>query len=416
MTMPRWAAKWVRASIAATALLAAVSPVAADEEYGDVEIETPVAKPAKAKTAAALRVKQAAPAAAPPAPAAEAAEVPAPTAAIASAPAIAASSDPWSEEWTDETLDDCLPPVWSHWTLNLDAILWRRQTPDGLRLAVSNPGIEPDAASMTFDHEVGPRLAVIRRGISGWDVELNYFGIEGGYAELNMPDAVDPRVPGDNPGGLYASDALQLLIVGMKARYESRLHSEELNLRRDLNQTWTGLIGIRCIQLHENFHVDQGATLGPFYSIESENRLFGLQIGGEGKLFRTERFLLSMSAKAGLFENNSEQSTSDLTATGALSNTTPAPGVPPYSLNASTNQASFAGELGFIGTYRVSESILLRAGYNLMWLDDVALASEQLVVNEFQSQPPPITVDRREIRADGSLFYHGVTMGVGLTW
>lgn len=414
MTMPRWAAKWVRASIAATALLAAVSPVAADEEYGDVEIETPVVKPPKTKSAAALRVKQAAPAAAPPTATAEATEVPTPTAVMGGIPTASAANDPWSDEWVDETMDDCLPPIWSHWTINLDAILWRRSTPDGLRLAMTNPGIDPDAASLTFDHEVGPRLALIRRGISGWDVELNYFGIEGFRSALNMPNAFDPRVPGDDPNGLFASQALQIPITGMQARYDSRLHSEELNLRRELNQTWTGLIGIRCLQLHENFHVDAGANLAPFYSIESENRLFGLQVGGDGKLFSTERFLLWTTVKAGLFENNSEQTTSDLG--GALSGTLVLPGVEPPSLRASTNQASFVGELGLTGTYRLTDSILLRAGYNVMWLDDVSLASEQLVVNEFQVLPSPPDTSRREVRADGSLFYHGVTMGVELTW
>jgi hypothetical protein len=336
-----------------------------------------------------------------------------PTAPATTTPVTASSADhagPWSDAWTDPTLDDCIPQVWSHWTVNLDAVFWRRSTPDDLQLAVSNPGIAPDASSLTFDHEAGPRLALIRRGISGWDLEVNYVGIEGFQSELNLPNAVDPRVPGDDPGGRFTSDVIGgLPITGMLVRYESRLHSEELNLRHALNDTWTALIGVRCVQVHENLHMNVDSTLDPFYSIESENRLFGLQVGGEGKLFYTERFLLWTTLKAGLFENNSEQTTTDLS--GTLSSS-----LPPFRLNANTNQASFVGELGVMGTYRLTETILLRAGYNILWIDDLSLAADQLTANEFQQLPPPPDTALRSVRADGSLYYHGAVVGVELTW
>jgi hypothetical protein len=222
-----------------------------------------------------------------------------------------------------------------------------------------------------------------------------------------MPQAVDPRIPGNDPGGLFISDVLQFPAVGMRVRYESRLHSEEINLRRQLNDTWVGLVGVRAVQVYENFHVD--SQLDAIYSIEAENRLYGLQIGGEGKLFYTERFLLSTVLKAGLFDNNSEQTTTDLS--GVLSSTTP-----PFSLNANTNQASFVGELGLMGTYRLTETILLRGGYNFMWITDVSLASEQVAVNEFQILPTPPDTAVRSANAEGSLFYHGATVGVELTW
>lgn len=318
---------------------------------------------------------------------------------------------PWSDAWTDETWDDCIPPIWSHWTINLDAVFWRRSTPDDMALATSNPGANPNAKSLTFDNEAGPRLALIRRGISGWDVEINYVGIEGFHSELAMPNAFDLRVPSPTPGGLFTSDVLGIPITGMRLRYDSRLHSQELNLRRQLNDTWTMLLGIRAVQVFEDFDVDITSNFTPFYAIETENRLFGLQIGGDGKLFCTERFLLTTSLKAGLFENHSEQTTSTDEGSLLLANTSVS-----NSLSASTNQASFVGEIGLVGTYRVSETILLRAGYNVMWVDDLSLASEQVVVNQFQTSVPPPRTELRGIRADGSLLYHGASVGVELTW
>ena len=377
MTMPRWMTKWICVSLGAAALATgagrSVLAIQTESTTGD---EPNVAARAPADS-------------------------PHPTS------AGGMTNDPWSDGWIDETCDDCIPVVWSHWTINLDAVIWRRVTPGDLQLAMSNPDVVPNTSSMTFDHEGGPRLALIRRGISGWDVEINYAGIEGFHSELNMPDAVDPRIPGNDPGGLFFSDILQFPPTGMRVAYDSRLHSEEINLRRQLNDTWTALVGVRAVQVFETLSVN--SQFAPIYTIDTQNRLYGLQVGGEGKLYYTERFLLSTVLKAGLFDNFSEQTTSDVG--GAISDN-----VPPYLLTASTNQSSFVGEVGLMGTYRLTESVLLRVGYDLMWVSDVALASEQVVVNEFQQFPATTDGAIRGIDAGGSLFYHGVRLGVELTW
>ncbi|RIK73402.1 MAG: hypothetical protein DCC68_24995 [Planctomycetota bacterium] len=377
MTMPRWISKWICASLASAAIATGAG-------------QTALAIQTESTTGDEPSVAAQAPADSPLPPAAG-----------------GMANDPWSDGWIDETCDDCIPMVWSHWTINLDAVIWRRKTPGDLQLAMSNPDVVPNTSSMTFDHEGGPRLALIRRGISGWDVELNYVGIEGFRSELNMPNAVDQRIPGDDPGGLFFSDILQFPQTGMRVRYDSRLHSEEINLRRHLNDTWTALVGVRAVQVFENFEVN--SPFAPIYTIDTQNRLYGLQIGGEGKLYYTERFLLSTVLKAGLFDNFSEQTTTDVG--GAISDN-----VPPYLLTASTNQSSFVGEVGLMGTYRLAESVLLRVGYDLMWVSDVALASEQVVVNEFQRFPATTDGAIRGIDAGGSLFYHGVRLGVELTW
>jgi hypothetical protein len=232
--------------------------------------------------------------------------------------------------------------------------------------------------------------------------------MEGWQSRLQLPTAVDPRIPSDNPGGLFLS-SVGIPITGLDVFYQSHLYNEELNLRHALNDTWTALIGFRAMQIYERFDMNVGVVPAPLLSIEAENRLYGFQIGGEGKLWTTERFELSTLLKAGLFENNSEQSTADLA--GGISSSTP-----PYRLTASTNQASFIGEIGLNGRYRIGETILLRAGYNVMWVDDVTLASEQLNTNEFQTFAPPPDTALRGISAKDSLFIHGASVGFELTW
>jgi hypothetical protein len=328
-----------------------------------------------------------------------------PDAMVGTAGTSPAAHEVWDESWTDTTFDDCFTPVWSHWTVNFDALFWRRSTPNGLVLGMRPDGLRPNANQLTFDHESGPRLAIIRRGISGWDVELNYFGIEGWHATLDMPIDVDPRVPGDDPDGLFASD-LNFLLPGAFIEYRSSVHSEELNLRHAIDETWTALIGFRAVQVHERFDAYFTDTRLPFYTITTDNRLYGFQVGGEGRLVGSERVGLLALAKAGLYENNSEQTTTDFS--GLLA------GVGSTTLNASTNQASFVGELGVTGIIRVTETIFIRVGYNIMWIDDVALAPKQFIVNEFATNLPGTPLEG--IATDGHLILHGATVGVELSW
>jgi hypothetical protein len=316
-----------------------------------------------------------------------------------------AGGPPWTDNWIDATFDDAFPPIWSHWTVNFDALLWRRSTPSGMPLARTTTLPVPDAANLTFDHEGGPRLAIIRRGISGWDVELNYMGIESWHSPLVMPEDADPRIPGDDPGGLYTQD-VNLFVGGLAIDYRTTLHSEELNFRRALNQTWTGLVGFRALQLHERY--DTVDIFGfPFYTISTDNRLYGFQVGGEGRVFGTERFGLLTVFKAGLFENNSEQLTTDFS--GILAGPTS-----PSDLTASDNQASFMGEIGLWGIIRISETIFIRAGYNIMWIDDVALAVKQIPENEFVTFGLHRPLEG--IATDGHLVIHGASLGVELSW
>jgi hypothetical protein len=399
MTMPRWAKKWASLTVGAALLAMTASPATFADQAESTTGDETTAETTETVTQPSV--------------------VDAPTETQLPPTTKTVGGNPWDENWVDETWDDAIPVVWSHWTIDLDVILWRRKGPTSLQLNdaytaqlppdpnISRPNLIGNAESLEFDHEAGPRLALIRRGISGWDVELNYFGIEGFKSEMTLtpPDmitSINPRIPGDDPGGLYYDDAVAPQEFGraVRFRYESRIQSEELNLRRELNQTWTGLIGFRAVQVHENFHVDFPLDTA-LYSIESENRLYGMQIGGIGKLFNTNNFLLTTVLKAGLFENNSEQTTTDIT--GRISQR-----LGPYSIDGATNQASFVGELGLMGTYRWTESVLFRLGYNVLWIDDVALATEQLVLSEFP--------ERAAVSSEGSLFYHGLNLGVELTW
>ena len=48
------------------------------------------------------------------------------------------------------------------------------------------------------------------------------------------------------------------------------------------------------------------------------------------------------------------------------------------SASASTNHAAFVGETGLQCKYQVTDALLLRAGYEVIWLEGVALAPGQI--------------------------------------
>jgi hypothetical protein len=69
---------------------------------------------------------------------------------------------------------------------------------------------------------------------------------------------------------------------------------------------------------------------------------------------------------------------------------------------------AFVGALNISAGYRFSNVWSVRAGYNLIWIDRVALAPDQLNL-AFGSDIYPIYTD-------GGIFLHGVNLGLEGRW
>ena len=57
-----------------------------------------------------------------------------------------------------------------------------------------------------------------------------------------------------------------------------------------------------------------------------------------------------------------------------------------------------------IGVYCLTERLSLRASYNVLWVDSVALASDQIAASNL--------VLGTGINPDGDVFYHGAMVGL----
>ena len=73
---------------------------------------------------------------------------------------------------------------------------------------------------------------------------------------------------------------------------------------------------------------------------------------------------------------------------------------------ATHRQSSFLGELGLNASYQLSRHCSLSGGYEVMWIDNVALAADSVA-----------SIQRSDDSFwHGGAFYHGALAGVTFTW
>jgi hypothetical protein len=189
----------------------------------------------------------------------------------------------------------------------------------------------------------------------------------------------------------------------ISAHYRSELNSFELNGVRELNEIVSILGGVRYFGLNEDGLTISQRIIAPQVNPvtcqqEAINDLVGFQLGTNVKLLRRSRLELDTILKAGIYANNAHNRV-ELTQTAG----------PDFSSAASANHTAFEGEIALDGKYRINDHLALHGGYQLMWIEGVALASDQIAVSDpFHGTA---TVD-----VHGSPFYHGAFAGVELTW
>ena len=108
----------------------------------------------------------------------------------------------------------------------------------------------------------------------------------------------------------------------------------------------------------------------------------------QAALINRDRFSIETVLKAGIYGNYTD-SLFDSSSTGVLGD--------------KTTHAAFVGEVGLMGIVQVTGCMSVRGGYQVMWLDGVAIASDQ-----FQSLNP---VNPKPY-VGGTLLYHGAYAGV----
>lgn len=268
----------------------------------------------------------------------------------------------------------------------------------------------------------GPRLSLSYRDPSGIGAELLYFGVR-----LKVSKSTGPENPGQwlvmkAPGTFWQTQ--DYAYQSMVWQDDTRLHSLEANARLELSPRVTLLAGLRWLQLRDKLEgtldpADLGQPLWkfnipsrlsdavpvpgspvvvnpPFWTTETTNDLYGIQIGAKAALWDAGRFALDGSIKAGVYDNRAKQ----LTLVSMQKQIYPA--------QASTSAAAFVAEGALVARYRLTDAAALKLGYQALWFDGVALAPGQ--IQRTSTTPSSVTalgVDRRS-----STLLHGLTVGV----
>ncbi|TWT48462.1 BBP7 family outer membrane beta-barrel protein [Botrimarina hoheduenensis] len=232
------------------------------------------------------------------------------------------------------------------------------------------------------------------------------FSVFSGFGTaITGPDAPNPSLGGDFE---ETDNALE-----HRLRYESELHTGELNFRRywvgfnpRVSGTW--LVGFRYTSLEESLGFYSRAAVGanpPNVAgtpksinavFEADNRLAGVQAGGDGWITVLQGFRVGGEFKLGLMSNDFQVSA----ATAASD------GTPSSVLGFEGSEVAFLTEAKLMGVVNLTPSLSLKGGYELLYISDVVRAGEGFLTGAgpYSTAPPVLT-------NDDEVFYHGWHVG-----
>ena len=208
-------------------------------------------------------------------------------------------------------------------------------------------------------------------------------------------------------------------------RYESNFNSYEINYRirsrlgRDRMElsrdgTWVRkcapmpvpafFFGVRNVVINERFSMSAAGSnpsqLSGQYNINTQNNLLGVQ-GGFDVMYQYCDWRIGIRGKAGPYVNTTGQ-TSRVVVVDAFQ------GNPPdRNESAGTRTLGFLGEFNILGAYQIRSNLAIRASFDLLYVDQLALAPNQIT---FQIPVPP-NVDHTAF-----LLYTGGSLGMEYVW
>jgi hypothetical protein len=310
----------------------------------------------------------------------------------------------------------------SRWTASADFILMQRvgnvpyilveTVPSSVSYEdLSTTAGTPVLNASDFSHRFagGPRIGLMHHGDDGSDLEVSYFQIDGWHSYRAVGPTPDDWLVMRAPGNfLQTQDSPLHLNEQMVAwEYTSRLYNAEANMRWNRWGRVTVLAGFRWVNVTEELAgilAPPGTDgAGTFWNTQTKNNLYGLQIGADARLLERDRFSIGGVLKAGLFDNHAEQTTSVRMERIQ------------FPASDSTDYLAFLGQLGVQCKYQVTSRLLLKVGYEAIWLQGVALASGQ-IAQTYSSygglNPLDTRVQAVGVNCNSGVLYHGGTAGL----
>jgi hypothetical protein len=242
--------------------------------------------------------------------------------------------------------------------------------------------------NITGDAKPGFRFNLVNYNADGSSTELSAFQMEK-FGEPYTVQSDSPityvfhfTVPA-NPQNSYDLD------------YSSRFRGIELNHKKPLGSRLTGIAGLRYVELSESFNINSGQGAN---TSKIDNEMYGVQLGGEFKMFNLGLIEFGATVKGGVYLNHAH--------------------VAAATVRASSNQAARfvdnEDELAFVGETLIGAFIPmgpqanLRIGYQMFYLDGVGLAPNQSDNYFLFAQAGAMD--------DQDVWFHGGYVGLEMFW
>jgi len=218
--------------------------------------------------------------------------------------------------------------------------------------------------------------------VTGRFFEVDDFATQG--LRVDAPTGVHPPgSPTSTIGG----------VTDLGHRFESEVLSADLMMHRRLNDDVSIGAGTRYVSVDEFLLLRTEQPLfDPTTLSHVDNDLWGGQIGLEFSLLRGDRFDLGLTSNAGIYNNHRVFAIADVATT--------------LSDRIEEDALAFVGELIFRGSYRLTDHWSLVANYQLMWVDGVSLAADQVTGGNYASNVATTGIPTSRFD-DSSVFYHG---------
>ncbi len=276
------------------------------------------------------------------------------------------------------------------WDVYLGTVVLTRATPHRSRVLEDAPSGTTllNANSYKFNWLAGADIFALHR-VDGDHIDaydIRYFGVQ----SLAAPSSVTAINPWHLPNDSVVSSAAAIDTV-----FHSQFHSAEFNARHYSTPALAFLAGMRWLQLNDQIVGRASTGVLTEFRESTQNNLYGAQVGFVWSRPPADGpFSVIWTSKAGIFGN---ASSNYLHANCGCHS------------NDSQGQLAFVGDINVVGVYSLGDHVALQGGYQLLWIDGVAVGSDQFAVMH------PSTT-HNGINSGGGVFLHGAMASVNVSW
>lgn len=289
---------------------------------------------------------------------------------------------------TSDTLEAFDGGCCHSWILEADLIGLRRHRTDQVPILAESGGtwVVLSGQDLKWDYELGARARLSYSWGCDRALEFTYLGLPEWSTSKVLAGDLMLHGPGFdlsvNPG-IFAVEG------------HSFLHSAEASVRTGITDCWSWSAGFRYLRFEDQLTVSE--LNAPFINalrIDTQNDLYGAVIGTDFRLLDCGKVGLEGRVKFGMYGNV------------ALQHVQSSFLGPPVS--GKDHRFATTGEFELMLTYRLTDCIQIRAGYQVLGIGGLALAPDQIRSSDISTGQAHVDFN--------SLFLDGAYVGVRFVW